>query len=248
MKRYFTLLLLLLALAGHANEEVIAQAGQHYMNQEFEQAIQLYEQVLASGKESAQVYYNLGNAYFKTGDMPKALLNYERAKLLAPGNEDIDFNIRIARQNIVDNIEPLPQAFFVRWWNGIVNQASADRWATVSIVLFFVALVLLAIFFFSQFSMVKRITFWFSVATFAGAILTFSFASQQKKVLNQRTQAIVFAPRVTVKSSPASTGTDLFLIHEGLKVEITDSLSTWKEIRIPDGNKGWLPDSTLVRI
>ena len=248
MKRYITLLLLLFALTGRANDEVIAQANQHYMNQEFEQAIELYGQVLASGKESAQVYYNLGNAYFKTGNMAQAMLNYERAKLLAPGNEDIDFNIRIARQNIVDNIEPLPQAFFVRWWNGLVNKASADRWATVSIVFFLVALVLLAIFFFSQFSMVKRITFWFSVVTFAGTILTFSFASQQKKALNQRTQAIVFAPRVTVKSSPASTGTDLFLIHEGLKVEITDSLSTWKEIRIPDGNKGWLPDSTLVRI
>lgn len=228
--------------------ELLELANQHYMNQEFEKAIQLYEQVISSGLESAQLYYNLGNACFKTMDTPRAMLFYERAKLLAPHHEDIDFNIRVARQFIVDNIEELPQPFFVRWRTSVVNMAPADTWARISIAGFMAFLLLLGAFFFSALSWVKRLTFWCAILLVTLSAFSFSFANHQKKALVERNHGIIFSPRVAVKSSPSTTGTDLFLIHEGLKVQITDSLNSWKEIRIPDGNKGWLPDSCVVRI
>ena len=229
-------------------EEMLEQANQLYINQEYQKAAGLYEQILSSGKTSVQVYFNLGNAYYKLNDPARALLNFERAKLLAPANEDIDFNIRIASQFIVDNITALPQPFFLRWRSSVVNMASADTWARLSIITFLVFLVLAGMFFFSRYSWVKRTTFWTGIFLLVFSAFSFSFANRQKKALNERKYAIIFCPRVTVKSSPSSSGTDLFLIHEGLKVEITDSLNNWKEIRIPDGNKGWMPDSCAVRI
>jgi tetratricopeptide (TPR) repeat protein len=228
--------------------DLLNRANQHYTDQEYAQAITLYEQILASGKESAQLYFNLGNACFKNNETARALLNYERAKMLAPANEDIDFNIRIANQFTVDNIQALPQPFFVRWRAAVVDLASADHWAMMSIAAFLLFLIFLGTFLFSRMAWVKRITFWSGLVLLVFSGFSFSFASRQKNAIDERNHAIIFCPRVTVKSSPSTTGTDLFLIHEGLKVEITDSLNNWKEIRIPDGNKGWMPDSCAVRI
>ena len=109
-------------------EAMLEKANQHYMDQEFDKAAALYEQILGTGKESAQVYFNLANAAYKLNDIPKAILNYERAKLLDPSNEDIDFNLRVAGQFAVDNIQALPQPFFVRWRTSVVNLASAATW------------------------------------------------------------------------------------------------------------------------
>lgn len=229
-------------------EELLAKANQHYLDQEFEKAAGLYEQILRSGKESAQVYFNLGNTAYKLNDIPRAILNYERARLLDPSNEDINFNIRIAGQFAVDNIQALPQPFFVRWRTSVVNIASADTWAKTSLLAFFIFLALLGTFFFSRLAWVKRLTFWSALIMVLVSGFSFSFANRQKKAMAERNYAVIFCPRVTVKSSPATTGTDLFLIHEGLKVEITDSLNNWKEIRLADGNKGWMPDSCAVRI
>jgi tetratricopeptide (TPR) repeat protein len=270
MKRYIILLFAFLPLFLSAQEPVglpqpqvpvdysqlqsddpvalLAIANQHYMSQEYEKAVLIYEQILLSGRESAQVYFNLGNAYFKSNNIPKALLNYERARLLEPANEDIDFNIRVANQFTVDNVQALPLPFFLRWRTSVVNMASSGTWAKISIASFLMFLVLLGAFLFSRFTWVKRLTFWGGLLLFIISAFGFSFANRQKKALRERAFAIVFCPRVAVKSSPSVTGTDLFLIHEGLKIEITDSLNSWKEITIPDGNKGWMPDSCAVRI
>lgn len=270
MNRYITLLLIMIPFLIAAQEDLslsipqepvdyskittteptglLEQANQHYISQEFESAILLYEEILASGKSSAQVYFNLGNAYFKNNDPARAILNFERAKLLAPSNEDIDFNIRIANQFIVDNVQALPMPFFLRWRETVVNMASTDTWAKISLVSFVMFLVMLGTFFFSRLAWIKKATFWSSVLLILMAVMGFSFANRQNKALLERNQAIIFCPRVIVKSSPAQSGTDLFLIHEGLKVVITDSLNNWNEIRLPDGNKGWMPDSCAVRI
>ncbi len=227
---------------------LLQQASQHYMNQAFEKAILLYEQILASGKESAEVYFNLGNAYYKNNQIAQSLLNYERAKLLDPANDDIEFNIRMANQFTVDNLQALPEPFFIRWRTSVVNRATADTWAKFSLGAFFIFLIMLGTFLFSRYAWIKRLTFWSALILLVLSAFTFSFANRHKKALTHRKHAIVFCPRVAVKSAPSVSGTDLFIIHEGLKVEITDSLNSWKEIRIPDGNKGWMPDSCTVRI
>ncbi|NQU53586.1 MAG: tetratricopeptide repeat protein [Bacteroidetes bacterium] len=224
------------------------KANAFYTTEEYQQALSIYEKIVQTGEESAKLYFNLGNAYYKTGDVNKAILNFERAKVLAPHDADIDFNLQIANQFVVTKIEALPQPFFLRWRTSVTNKYPTDTWSAISIGAFILFLIFLGFFVFSRSSAIKRITFWFGIIAIVFSGFTFSFASQQKEVITNRKHAIVFCPRVTVKSSPTQTGTDLFLIYEGLKIEITDSLDTWKEIKLADGNEGWLPDSCIVKI
>jgi tetratricopeptide (TPR) repeat protein len=235
-------------IAQENNSQLWEKANAYYTTEEYQQAVSIYEQIVQSGQESAKLYFNLGNAYYKTGDVNNAILNYERAKVLAPHDEDIEFNLRIANQFVVTKIEELPQPFFLRWRKSVTDKYPADTWSMISISAFILFLIFLGLFVFSKAAAFKRVSFWFGVTTIVLSAFTFSFANQQKKEIKTRNHAIVFCPRVTVKSSPSESGTDLFLIYEGLKIEVTDSLNTWKEIKLADGNEGWLPDSCIVKI
>ena len=251
MKQLIIFILLVIPgflFAQEENTQLWEKANAYYTTEEYQQAISIYEQILSSGEESAKLYFNLGNAYYKAGDVNNAILNYERAKLLAPQDKDIAFNLQIANQFVVTKIEPLPQPFFLRWRTSVINKHSADTWAYISTASFLVFLVLLGLFLFSRIPGVRRLSFWLGILVIIFSGFTFSFAAKQKKKIVESKSAIVFCPRVTVKSSPRESGTDLFLIYEGLKVEITDSLNTWKEIKLADGNEGWLPDSCIVKI
>lgn len=268
MKKYIFLILLIIPVALFAQENkaksdstqnnvTIAQANNiqlwekanaFYTTEEYQKAIGIYQQILNSGVESAKLYFNLANAYYKAGDMNNAILYYERAKLLAPNDEDIAFNLKLANQYVVTSIDELPKPFFMRWKKSVMDLYPAETWSYISITAFILFLLLLGLFIFSRTVAIRRIAFWVGILAVIFSGFTFSFAAYQKKITEIRDHAIVFCPRVTVKSSPAESGTDLFLIYEGLKVQITDSLSTWKEIKLADGNEGWLPDSCIVRI
>ena len=235
-------------IAQETNAQLWEKANAFYTTEEYHQAVSIYEQIVQSGEESAKLYFNLGNAYYKTGDVNNAILNYERAKVLAPHDEDIEFNLRIANQFVVTKIEELPQPFFLRWRKSVTDKYPADTWSVISISAFILFLIFLGLFVFSKRITVKRVAFWIGILSIVFSGFTFSFANQQKKDIKTRNHAIVFCPRVTVKSSPSESGTDLFLIYEGLKIELTDSLNTWTEIKLADGNEGWLPDSCVVKI
>ena len=243
-----TILIACLSIAAFAQDSLMVKADQLYASQQYEKAIKIYEGILKGDKESAGLYYNLGNAYYKTGKYTKAILNYERAKLLAPNDEDIQFNLDLANQHVVDNINPLPKVFFVRWWNALANKLSTDGWAKISVVTFILALILAGFFFLSRSVSIKRLSFWVGILILAISIFSFNFAARQKNRMTSHNFAIITQPSVTVKSSPSDSGTDLFLIHEGLKVEIKDQLGSWKEIELADGNQGWLPASSLEKI
>ena len=250
MYKLIPIFLLLIFSTGRvaAREELPEEGSKYYTAQEYEKAAQTWEQVLASGRESAELYYNLGNAYFKMGDHARAILNYERARRLAPQNDDIAFNLSIANQSVVDNLEELPRPFFSRWFTALAHHASADGWARMSSASFLLFLLLLGSYFFGRSNLVRKTAFFTAMAAILFSLVSFSLARHNHTILQNRSGAIIQCPRVTIKSSPSETGTDLFLIHEGLKVEITDSLDSWKEIRLSDGNKGWLRDSCLVVI
>jgi len=234
--------------AQETNEQLWEKANSLYTDEEYQQAILIYEQILSSGEESSKLYFNLGNAYFKNGNISSAILNYERAKLIAPHDEDIEFNIIFANQFVVTSAEALPKPFFLRWKESITNMFSADRWSVFSISTFILFLVALGFFLFGRNITLRKISFWTGIVLIIFSAFSYSFASGQKKKIENRNQAIVFCPRTTVKSAPSETGTDLFIIYEGLKVEITDSINSWREIKLSDGNKGWLPESCIVII
>lgn len=249
MKKFIqTIFLLALSLSVFAQDAQLDKANQHYIAGEYDQAIDAYNEILSGNKESAEVYYNLGNAYYKTGKYTQSILSYERAKLLAPNDEDIQFNLDLANLHVVDAIDPLPQVFFIRWWNNMTNKFSIDQWARVSVVSFLIFLILAGLFFFTQNGMLKRVSFWTGILVIVISIFSFNFAARHKQRITEHNFAIITQPSVTVKSSPSDSGTDLFLIHEGLKVEIKDNLSGWMEIRLSDGNQGWLPANSVERI
>ncbi len=249
MKRLFnTILAILFTATVFAQADLLQKANEHYTKEEFKQAIEVYNKILNTNMESPEVYFNLGNAYYKTGQYTLAILNYERAKLLAPDDEDINFNLQVANQKVVDSIQELPGIFIVRWWNALINTQTTDAWAVWSIVGFVLFLVMLGLYFLARTGEVKRVSFWAGCFLIAFTIFTWSFAAKQKSRLVNHNQAIVMQPTVTAKSSPSEKGTNLFVIHEGLKVQITDKLGDWVEIKLSDGNKGWIMTESIERI
>ena len=230
----------------HRTENSTKAAGDSaYMQNDYLSAIQIYEGLLQQG-ESAEVYYNLGNSYYKSGDIARAILNYERALLLEPGNGDVRANLEIARAKTIDQVTPMPEIFFIGWFKSLINCLSIDAWAGWGIACFILFLACLCLFFYSKTVRLKKTGFFAGMALFVLAILCNVFALQQKKALTNRDKAIVLSPSVTVRSTPSESGTSLFILHEGHKVEIKDdTMREWKEIRLEDGKVGWLPTSAI---
>ena len=225
-----------------------AMGDSAYVRQQYQQAIADYEALLKKGV-SADVYYNLGNAYYRTDNITRAVINYERALLLSPGDPDIRVNLQLARSKTIDKIIPESEMFFVTWYRSLVNIMSVDGWATMSLVSLAIAIILALCYLFSGRVWMQKTGFFGAFAMIVIFGLSNLFAWQQKDQLVNRTGAIVISPAAAVKSTPANGGTDLFIIHEGTKVEITDSsMKEWKEVRIADGKEGWIKASMIEMI
>ena len=217
-----------------------AEADSAYAHEQYQQAASLYEQVLKQGV-SADLYYNLGNAYYRMDNMTQAVLAYERALLLSPGDEDVRFNLQMARSKTIDKITPESEMFFVTWYRSLVNIQSVDAWARLSLFALVGAIVLALLYLFANAVWLRKVGFFGGAALLVAFLLGNLFAWQQKLALDHRTGAVVIRSAVPVKSTPAKNGTDLFILHEGTRVTITDdSMRGWKEVRVADGKQGWL--------
>ena len=241
--RWFLPFYLLTLLPFNASAATKAQADSAYAQGHFQQAIADYEALLKQGA-SADLYYNLGNAYYRSENITQAVLNYERALLLSPGDRDIRFNLQLA-----DKIVPESEMFFVTWYHSLVNLMSVDGWARTAIISLALVIVLSLVYLFSQPVWLRKIGFFGGITLLVVFIFANVFAHQQKQSLVHRKGAIVMSPSVTVKSTPAANGTDLFILHEGTKVIITDgSMREWKEIRLADGKEGWIESKKIELI
>lgn len=249
-KIIFLLSLLWVSLQGFAADmsQLERQAGELYASGKYADAADVYNKILSEGMESAGLYYNLGNCYYKLGENTRAILNYERSLLLNPGDNMTRYNLKMAQQAVVDKIEVLPELFLVRWYKALVTYFSADQWGYISVALFIVCLIMAALFFYSRSVGVKKTGFVLGIVVFLLTVLTVFFAMRQDERISDREYAIIMTPSVTVKGAPDNSGTSLFLIHEGLKVRIIGELGSWYNIRLADGNEGWVAKGDLEKI
>ena len=228
------------------NQE-FAKANFYYNESRYDTAVIIYENILKEGFVSAPLLYNIGNTYFKMRNYPMAILNYEKALKLDPTNDDIRQNLAIANALITDKIEPLPVFFITRWWRNLGDMFTANGWATVTLVLLGVLLLILFLYFTARTAGVKKSTFFTGIIIATVLIISTIIAIQKYKYLNSRNEAIIMKPTITVKSSPSSSGVDLFVLHEGTKVTVIDNDADWDKIRIADGSIGWLPSSSSIK-
>lgn len=235
------------AFAG-AMDDSLKSAEAAYQKANFTKAIALYESVSKQGFTSAGLEYNLGNAYYRTNNLAKAILHYERALMLDPSFSDAEFNLDVARARQTDKIDAIPQFFLFAWYNALVSSATANTWTYASILLFILCLVGVYLFLFSRSAGSKRLLFSGVLVLFSLSLLTFVFARKQTISVTERSGAVVMSGVVTAKSSPDDSGTQLFVIHEGLKVTIADAVGEWVKISIPNGSVGWVKKADLENI
>ncbi len=227
---------------------LLDEANKVYNEGSFEEAAQLYEKVVENGYESVEVYYNMGNAFFKQNKIAPAILYFEKAKKLEPNDEDINFNLKIANNRIVDKIENVPELFYIQWWNTLIYALTVDQWGLLSAIFFTMLLLMALIFLLSRVIWLKKIAFWFGVLFLTSSVSTYALANQKFNSFKNDNEAIVFTPTVTVKSSPTESSIDLFVIHEGTKVLLLDNVGTWYEISIANGSVGWIKADDIEKI
>ena len=233
------------AVSQQTSQEKFDQGVTLFSSASYEEALQVWTDIYITGYRSASLNYNIGNTYFKLNDIPNAILFYERAYLLSPADENINYNLQIARTLIVDRFQEIPEIFFVRWFNLVSLLLSSNAWAIVSLGAFILSLLLVSLYIYSSRYRNKVIGFWFAIFFFVLSATSLSFALRNKSLMYDSHKAIIFSPLVSGKSSPDNSGTDLFVLHDGTRVTIEDKVGEWYEVRLSDGNKGWIPVNSL---
>lgn len=237
------------AVSLHASDRdaELRAAEKAYADGNYPAAAEQYEALIKHYGESAEVYYNLGNAYYKLERIAPAILNYERALAMNPSDGDTRFNLELARLRTEDRIEPT-DGFLGRAFDSVRNLLSVDGWAAVGLLCFVLFAGSLVLFFFSKWIRLRKTGFYLGILLLFITVMANVFAWGERQDLIVRDTAIVFTPTVTIKSSPDRSGTDLFILHEGTKVTIKNTLGEWYEIRLGDGKEGWIPRKDLERI
>lgn len=244
----FSILFFALPVMGTASpSEVLEKANGAYQKAEYEAAETGYQSLVDKGLESANLYYNLGCCYYKQNEMAKAILWWERAARLRPNDADIEHNLQIANLQIPDKVERMPRSGLSRFLGGMLNLFSEQGWSVCGIVLCFLLFGLLAVAVLLGSLRLKLLSFYATPVLVVLMLLCFLFAHLQVKRLLRTDEAVVMAATVECKSSPSEDSSTLFVVHEGLKVDVSDQIGEWYEIRLPDGTKGWL-ETKVVEI
>jgi tetratricopeptide (TPR) repeat protein len=251
--RHILLVLLLVLSAdivsGQEERSVKFKKGvEYYTASNYQEALKEWLDIYNTGYRSAELDYNIGNAYFKLSNVPGAILFFERARLLRPADNNINYNLRIARTLVVDKFEEIPELFFVRWFDFLSLLLPTNTWAVISLVSFIFSLILLSVYIYSSGYRIKVLGFWAALLFLIISASSLAFTIRNKSLVFDSNKAVIFTPSLNGKSSPDNSGTDLFILHEGSKVTIEDHVGEWYEIKLSDGNKGWVPSNSLTII
>ncbi len=248
-KVLYTLLILCLSITASATvQDDVAAANNAYRNADYHKAIHLYNGILKNNV-SAEVYYNLGNAYYRTDNIAKALLCYEKAAKMRPMDKDIQHNIEIAQGKTIDKLPPETSMFFVKWYRNIQSWQTVNGWAYTATSSLIIALLLFLAYLFMDNIQIRRIAFYLSAMLLIMFVLCNIFAWQRYNTLAEHDAAIVLKNVATIKTSPTVKATDACIIHEGTKVKITDDdIKGWYGIKLSDGREGWIQEKDVEEI
>lgn len=248
MIRTLLCMLMLLATTASANQGatgLFEKANRLYRQGRYAESAESYEKLISDKQIRYEVYYNLGNAYFKTGQLGQAILNYERARLLAPQDEDISYNLRMAYSKTADKIDPLPLLFYQRMWQNFLSLFSPSTWAIIAISVGWLTALAGAMYLFAGTVTFKRNAFFLAFGLLFMSCLLYYTSWAADNMLTGQKSAVVMSSSAYAKSSPAGQSTNLFMLHEGTRVDILQELNGWKQVRIANGTTGWMESNNL---
>ena len=241
-----------LVIAGISSADEAAQrfeqANQLYLQAKYPDAVAQYEKIVQSGFESGELYFNLGNAYYKSGNIQKAILNYERARQLLPRDEDVQFNLQLANLQVVDKIDAVPRLFVYRWADSMLALFSLSTMGWIVYSFFILTLAAFAFFLYARTYTQKKLSMFAGLVFSTALILTMIGYGVQSYKESNTEFAIVMSDVANIKAAPDSKGNDLFVLHKGLRVQVLDSVNHWRKIRLADGKVGWIPEDDCESI
>jgi len=225
--------------------DIFQQANQAYRSEKYQEAADLYQKILSQGYESAEVYFNLGNCFYRLGEIGKSVLYYEKARRLNPHDPDIQYNLELANLKVIDRIEMPPRFFLFDWWDAVKTYYSVPQLTRLLIIIFALTILFLIAWLYLKRDRVRRLMLSASlllglVTIFYAYILVIRIQEQK-----EHREAIVLSPSVTVLSAPDENSTDMFVLHEGVKVHLDEQRDVWVKISLPDGKTGWMKSDVL---
>lgn len=239
-KTLYTLLVLLFSVSAFAQSAEWNSAVEAYSEGKYEEAANAYLSIEKSGEVSPELFYNLGNTYYRANKIGKAVLYYERALKLDPSNKDAQNNLQLARLKTLDKIDAVPEFVLLTWIKNIRSAISSDGWAVVSLVLLALALMLMLLYLFSRRSRIRKLFFILAVVCFFITLVSFLFSLALASNARESSSAVVVESLGSVRSSPQSGGNSIFILHEGTKMKVLENVGEWYKIEIEDGRQGWI--------
>lgn len=245
---YILVLFLTFSVNSQSVNKIFAEANTFYKEGNFERATGLYLSIEEQGLESAELYFNLGNSYYKQNKIAPSIYYYEKALKLDPNYKDALTNIEFANRMKIDVIEELPKTFIQKISENVIQKLTFDSWAILAVISSFLASILFLLYHFSSSSRKKLIYFNITIFFVFSLMVTTFFAFNTYSLYKKDRPAIIFSNKVEIKNAPTASGDEVFELHEGTKVQVLDELDNWKKIKIADGKEGWVISTHLKEI
>ena len=250
MKKFVFILVLLLSFASNAQtaDKLFSEANTFYKVEDYNRALGVYLSIEEKGYVSSDLYYNLGNCYYKLDKVAPAIYYYEKALKIDPTNEDAIHNLAFAKRMTLDVIEDLPKTFLQRFSENVIQKLPYDTWALIAVIASFLASLLFLLYYFSESSKIKLLYFNTSIFAVFAMLVSLFFAYDNYDTVQKNRTAIIFATKAEIKNAPTASSDEAFELHEGTKVIVLDELDNWRKIKIADGKVGWVTQENLKEI